>query len=129
MTSSNVKNILGFLILSSLSQSVAAYSDTKLVIKPTVCMVKKLGDTCKMTVKVAWQSEQLIDACLFQNDLRLTCWQNARDINTDIEIYLDQNMQFTLKNDQQIFANQNVKINTAIPNKYRRRLRANWSFF
>jgi len=32
MTSSNVKNILGFLILSSLSQSVAAYSDTKLVI-------------------------------------------------------------------------------------------------
>jgi hypothetical protein len=128
MTSNKI-NIIFLLVLSGLPQSVAASSKTKLIIKPTVCMVKRLGDTCQMTVKVSWQSDQIIDACLFQNDLRLTCWQNVSDINTDIDIDLDQDMLFTLKNDQQIFANQNVKINTALPNKYRRRLRANWSFF
>jgi hypothetical protein len=129
MTSNKINTIIFLLILSGLSRSVAASSEAKLIIKPTVCMVKKSGDTCQMTVKVTWQSDQLIDACLFQNDLRLTCWQNVNDIDTDINIYLDQDMLFTLKNDQQIFANQNVKINTALPNKYRRRLRANWSFF
>jgi len=129
MTSSNLKNILFFLILSCFSQNLAASSTTKLLIKPAVCMVKIPGDTCKMKVKVIWQNAQLINACLFQNNLRLKCWQNVDEISTTIDIYLDQDMLFTLKNDQQIFAEQQIKINTAIPNKYRRRLRANWSFF
>jgi hypothetical protein len=129
MPSSNLKIIVFFVISYGFSQSLSATDTTKLIIKPTVCMVKKLGDTCQMNVNVIWHSEQLINACLFQNDLRLTCWQEINDINTKMNIYLDQDMQFTLKNDQQIFAIQHIKINTALPNKYRRRLRANWSFF
>ena len=129
MPSSNWKNILFLLILFSFSQSLFAAATTKLIIKPSICMVKNPGDTCQMNVNVIWQSKELINACLFQNDLRLTCWQDVSDINTNMNIYLDQDMLFTLKNDQQTFAFQHIKINTALPAKYRRRLRANWSFF
>lgn len=129
MTSSNWKSALSLLILISFSQNLAASSTTKLMIKPAVCMVKKMGDTCQMKVQVSWHSDQIINACLFQNNLRLHCWEKVRDIKTQLEIYLDQDMQFTLKNDQQILASQHITINTALPKKYRRRLRANWSFF
>jgi len=129
MTSS--KWILVFVLSISIGirPSLAASSASKLIIRPSVCMVKKLGDSCQMTVKVMWQNEQPIDACLFQNDLRLSCWKNVDDINTEIEISLDKDMKFTLKNEQQVFAYQQIKINTALPKKYRRRLRADWSFF
>ena len=129
MTSS--KWILVFVLSISIgiTPSLAASSTSKLIIRPSVCMVKKLGDSCQMTVKVMWHNEQPIDACLFQNDLRLSCWKNVDDINTEIEISLDKDMKFTLKNEQQIFAFQQIKINTALPKKYRRRLRADWSFF
>ncbi len=129
MTSSIWKNVIILFLLSGFSQSLAASSTTKLIIKPSVCMINKLGDTCQMTVKVMWHNDQPIDACLFQNGSRLTCWQNVHEINTEIDISLDQDMKFTLENDQQVFASQQIKINTAIPKKYRRRLRANWSFF
>ena len=129
MTSSIWKKIVFILILSGFSQSLAASSTSKLIIKPSVCMVKKLGDICQMTVRVMWHNDKAIDACLFQNDSRLTCWQNVQHINTEIDITLDQNMIFTLKNDQQVFAYQQIKINSAVPKKYRRRLRADWSFF
>jgi len=129
MTSSVWKLVFVLFVLSGFSQSLAASSTNKLIIKPSVCMVKRLGDSCQMTVKVMWHNEDFIDACLFQNDLRLTCWENVNDINREIDISLDQDMKFTLKNDQQIFAYQQIKINTALPKKYRRRLRADWSFF
>ena len=129
MTSSIWKLMFILFVLSGFSQSLAASSTSQLIIKPSVCMVKKLGDSCQMTVRVMWHNEQPIDACLFQNDSRLTCWENVNNINTEIDISLDQDMKFTLKNDQQVFAYQQIKINTALPKKYRRRLRADWSFF
>jgi len=129
MTSSFWQRVIVLFLLNGFSQSLSASSTNKLIIKPSVCMVKRLGDTCQMTVKVMWHHDQPINACLFQNDARLICWQNEYDINTEIDISLDQDMKFTLKNDQQVFAYQQIKINTALPKKYRRRLRADWSFF
>jgi len=129
MTSSYCKMTIYFFILIGFSQPLAASSTSPLIIKPSVCMVKKLGDSCQMTVKVIWHNEKPIDACLFQSESRLTCWKNVRDINTKIDITLNHDMKFILKNDEQIFAYQQIKINTALPKKYRRRLRADWSFF
>lgn len=131
MTSSIWKKLIFLFIFCGFLQSLtaSASSPTKLIIRPSVCMVNKLGDTCQMAVKVMWQNDSPINACLFQNELRLTCWENIHEINTELVISLDQDMKFILKNDQQIFASQQIKINTALPKKYRRRLRANWSFF
>ena len=129
MTSSMWKVIIYLFIFSGFLQPLAASSTNQLIIKPSVCMVKKFGDSCLMTVKVMWHNDQPTDACLFQNDSRLSCWKNVRDINTNLDISLDQDMKFTLKNNDKILAYQQIKINTALPKKYRRRLRADWSFF
>lgn len=129
MTSSVCKHTFILFILSSFSPLLSAASSTKLIIKPSVCMVKSPGDSCQMTVSVQWHTDETIAACLFQNDIRLHCWENVQNIKTKMAISLEQDMMFTLKNDQQIFATQQIKINTALPTKYRRRLRADWSFF
>ena len=129
MTSNRWKVIIYLLVCGLVLQPLSASSTSQLIIKPSVCMVKKLGDSCTMKVKVIWQNTQPIDACLFQDDLRLKCWKNILDINDDLEISLDQNMKFTLKNNENVLAFQHIKINTALPKKYRRRLRADWSFF
>ena len=129
MTSSRWKAVVCLIFFGLVLQPLSASSTSQLIIKPSVCMVKKLGDSCTMKVKVIWQNTQPIDACLFQDDLRLKCWKNILDINDDLEISLDQNMKFTLKNNENVLAFQHIKINTALPKKYRRRLRADWSFF
>jgi hypothetical protein len=129
MTSSLWKTIIYLLVCGLVLQPLAASSTSQLIIKPSVCMVNKIGDSCKMKVKILWQNTQPIDACLFQDDLRLKCWKNTLDINTDLEISLDQDMKFTLKNNEKVLAYQHIKINTTLPKKYRRRLRADWSFF
>ena len=129
MTSSLIKCIVFLMIFTGFSNTLSASQASELIIRPSVCMVNKLGDTCTMNVKVMWQSDQAVDACLYQNELRLTCWEKVMNINTNIDITLDQDMHFTLKNEQEIFANHQIKVNTALPKKYRRRLRANWSFF
>jgi hypothetical protein len=123
------KLVIYVFIFSGFLKPLAASSTNQLIIKPSVCMVKKFGDSCLMTVKVLWHNEQPTDACLFQNDARLTCWKNVSDINTELDISLDQDMKFTLKNNEEILAYQQIKINTALPKKFRRRLRADWSFF
>jgi hypothetical protein len=129
MTSSLWKTITFLFIFGLVLQPSSASSTSQLIIKPSICMIKKLGDNCTMKVKVLWQNTKPIDACLFQEDLRLRCWKNTLDINVDLEISLDQDMKFILKNNENILAYQHIKINTALPKKYRRKLRADWSFF
>jgi hypothetical protein len=129
MISSIWKVVIFLFVFSGFLKPLAASSTNQLIIKPSVCMVKKFGDSCLMTVKVMWHNEHPTDACLFQNEARLTCWKNVRDINTELDISLDQDMKFTLKNNEEILAYQQIKINTTLPQKYRRRLRADWSFF
>ncbi|MFT5759034.1 MAG: hypothetical protein ACI9LM_003783 [Alteromonadaceae bacterium] len=129
MTSSLWKVIIYLFVFSGFLKPVAASSTNPLIIRPSVCMVKKSGDSCLMTVNVMWHNDQPTDACLFQNDERLACWQNVSNIDTELDISLDQDMKFILKNDDKILAYQQIKINTALPKKYRRRLRADWSFF
>lgn len=129
MTSSVYKNTFIFVILSSFFPVLSAASMPKLKIKPSVCMVKNSGDSCQMTVTVQWQNDEPINTCLFQNDSRLHCWENILSINTKIDISLEQDMLFTLRNEQTILATQQIKVNTALPTKFRRRLRADWSFF
>jgi len=129
MTSSMWKTIAYLFLCSLVLQPLSASSTNQLIIKPSVCLVKKFGDSCEMKVKVIWHNTHPIDACLFQNDLQLICWENTRDINADINISLDQDMKFILKHNEKILAYQQIKINTLFPKKYRRRLRADWSFF
>jgi hypothetical protein len=129
MTSNLWKVIIYLFVCSLVLQPLSASSISQLMIKPSVCMVKKIGDSCKMKVKVIWHNKQPIDACLFQDNLRLKCWENTLSINAYLDITLDQDMKFTLMDNEKVLAYQHIKINTALPKKYRRRLRSDWSIF
>ena len=71
---------------------------------------------------------------VYQNEPEPYYWntitnETTFDINENLEISRDQDMKFTLKNREKILAYQHIKVNTALPKKLRRRLRADWSFF
>ena len=114
-------------------QCVALANESKeiasLSIKPLTCMVKRMGDNCKMTVKVSWRTTRAIDSCLYQNKTQLICWQGQNNITTKLDIVLSENMEFTLRSKTDVLARQLVSVNGSQPQKYRRRLRADWSLF
>lgn len=101
-----------------------------LSLTPLACFVKKSGDVCHITVKINWQSESPIDACLYQNDEKMHCWSSTRNATKKITVSLSENMQFTLQGDNNVvYAQQHVAIAASTSKKYRRRLRADWSLF
>jgi len=105
-------------------------SKVALSITPLACFVKKSGDVCHITVKVNWQSEIPINACLYQNIEKMHCWLVTRNATANIEVSLSENMVFSLQGDNdKIYAQQYVAIAASTSKKYRRRLRADWSLF
>jgi hypothetical protein len=105
-------------------------SDIEFSIKPLVCIVKKPGDACSMTATVSWQSPKAINSCLYQGITKVACWLNQKKIKAVIEINIEENMEYTLKDDNHhIIAKQLITINSSLSKKYRRRLRAGWSLF
>ncbi|KGJ94887.1 DUF3019 domain-containing protein [Colwellia psychrerythraea] len=99
-------------------------------IKPLICIVKKPGDACSMTATVSWQSPKIINSCLYQGITKVACWLKQNKVTAVIEINIEENMEYTLKDDNHhIIAKQLITINSSLAKKYRRRLRAGWSLF
>jgi len=99
-------------------------------IKPIACIVKQQGDACTMTVNVHWQAQQPMAPCLYQETKKTFCWQEKSKATTNVAIKFKENMTFTLRDENnKIFAQQQITINTSSSKKYRRRLRSNWSLF
>ncbi|MEW6991221.1 DUF3019 domain-containing protein [Colwelliaceae bacterium 6441] len=120
-----------FFLLSSLQITHAQESHpVELSIKPLACIVKNYGDICKMTIKAKWQSAQAIDSCLLQGKRNLLCWKNKKSVSQHFNIELAENMTFSLTNTQgQVLAQQKIVVNSSLPKKFRRRLKAQWSLF
>jgi hypothetical protein len=104
--------------------------EIELSIKPVTCIVKQPGDVCTMTVKVRWQSPRPISSCLYQETTKTLCWQDKNEAVAKVAINFNENMTFTLRDSgNNIFAQQEIIVNTSSSKKYRRRLRSNWSLF
>jgi hypothetical protein len=102
----------------------------ELSLTPLACFVKESGDICNITIKVNWQSNTPINTCLYQNNEKMHCWQDTRRATKKISVSLSENMLFALRADNnEVYAQQHVSIATSTSKKYRRRLRADWSFF
>ncbi|GLX77483.1 hypothetical protein tinsulaeT_08230 [Thalassotalea insulae] len=125
--------MLGMILLINVTAQASSQQNNEtvvLTIKPLACVVKSAGESCQMTVTAQWQSKQPINACLFQQQQSLSCWQQQRYASQQLNISLQDDMLFTLKNSSgKVLASQRVKINISQPVKYRRRLRAQWSLF
>ena len=108
--------------------------DKKLInfeIQPKICIAKEVGDTCTMTVKLAWQAESPMNLCLTQDQTKLKCWQQQLAVTDTVEIKVSQQSQFALveQKTNDVVAAQKIKINYQINKRYRRRLRSEWSIF
>jgi hypothetical protein len=105
-------------------------NNVKFSVKPLACIVKTIGDSCKMTVKIKWDSSNPITSCLFQDKIKMVCWHNRHKAQEHIEITIKEDMEFTLMNEKNdVYAKQSVRINTSKPKSFRRRLRSDWSLF
>jgi len=101
-----------------------------LMIKPITCVVKNLGEQCKMKANVAWQSSILRELCLFQENERIKCWSKRSAVSELIEVTLNKTMIFSLRNKkQQALLEQTVKVHALSSQKYRRKLKSDWSLF
>jgi len=116
--------------LTATGKDNSAVPKVDLSIKPLTCIVKKQGEQCQMIITAKWQAIHAIDACLYQGEKSLSCWQQQQNVVQKFNVSMHQDMQFSLKNSQGIvYAHKNVHINSISPKKYRRRLRAEWSLF
>lgn len=104
---------------------------THFELKPLICIAKEVGDRCQMQVNLSWQSSYPINLCLFQNEQKLKCWDNKQKVSENLSITLNEKSEFKLilPPPSQVLASQNVQINYQVNQKYRRRLRAEWSIF
>lgn len=122
------------LLFSCVSYSALAQQNLEyqvdLSVKPIACIVKHAGQACQMTITVNWLSDKPVDACLYQDNKKLHCWQQKQAIKQTFDIELAKDMLFLLQSsDKKLLAQQLVRLNKSVPVKQRRRLRAEWSLF
>lgn len=131
------------IITQHLSYAVLAEEhEVEMTIKPKVCHVNHAGDTCEMTIDIAWQALFPLDTCLYQqaknqnnnqNKNKTLCWKNTNVADTKLAIKLTENTLFTLEQQTPavnfVLAQQLISVNSTAPKSYRRRLRADWSLF
>ncbi len=114
---SNTSNLnSGTFLLSLLLISISASADEvttlpKLAIKPTQCVSMRQGQDCFVNVDVSWQVVQKGDYCLYstQASTPLKCWSNSHIGNFQADIFVTQNVTFTLKSQ-----NNNVSIISSV---------------
>ena len=126
---------LFLLVWGLLSASVEANEQSKPItffeLKPLICVGKEVGDTCHMQLHISWNSQSPIDLCLYQNEQKLKCWSKSQKVSEKLAISLSKKSEFKLVQSPPhlVLASQVVQINYQINQKYRRRLRAEWSIF
>jgi len=101
----------------------------QMIVMPSVCVVKIRGEICHMTINFNWQAHSALNACLYQDDKLIKCWQEKKVIKENFALALRQDVVLTLKNKDHVFAEQHIKVNASTSAKYRRRLRSQWSLF
>jgi len=107
-----------------------AQENILLEVTPNNCAVEKINDNCNMRLEVNWQSQHHIDACLYIADEELLCWKNRLKASETIKVKLAKTSQITLRDSNNVLlAQTRVKVTSAQPVAYRRRLRADWSLF
>ncbi|BBN83925.1 hypothetical protein PA25_39100 [Pseudoalteromonas sp. A25] len=125
--------VVALALIVSSAQSMAVETNSRqtlLEIKPITCIVRQLGELCQMTIKLHWQTMAPINACLYQEQTKLRCWQAKQFVNEQLDISLQKNMNFRLlDNKNDLLAQQIINVNAAVSRQYRRKLKTDWSIF
>ena len=101
-----------------------------LELTPNNCVVEKVNNICHLALETKWQSEQHLDVCLFLEDKKVTCWKKTKSVHQVIQISLKQTSVATIRDTgNKVLASTQIKVSSAQPVAYRRRLRSDWSLF
>jgi hypothetical protein len=132
-------NITVFVALALLASKAASeqtsFDDSSVVehfeISPKVCVARVVGENCTMTAQIKWRSREKVNLCLFQNQLKLRCWQNTEmaDESLKIKLLKQSNMALISDESKKVMATKKINVQYQVNQKYRRRLRADWSIF
>jgi hypothetical protein len=120
------------LAFSSCAQSETQFVDQSVIafeMKPVVCIAQYMGQACNMVVALNWQLKSVESLCLLQQEIEVKCWHQTEKFAAKIEVNMQQSSLFQLvrKSDNFVLAQQQITINYL--NKYRRRLKPQWSIF
>ena len=136
-----VVTILSLSLFSSLLFSLSAKANeidsegavkvTQFEIMPLICVTNKVGDECQLKLNVKWQTDTVGDYCFYQNQKEITCWQQTNKAKKSILVKLVKSSVFSLKQKglEKILIEQKVTLNYRQSDRYRRRLRSQWSIF
>lgn len=98
-------------------------------LRPINCIAEYIGQECRLEVEVIWQLKSADNICLKQDEDNLKCWQAQAMVRERLLVSLKENTTFQLVSttDNLVLKEQKVTINFL--NKYRRRLKPQWSIF
>lgn len=108
------------------------YSDKvkQFEIQPQVCIVKQIGEPCKLATTVQWETTEVMKVCLMQQGKVLQCWEDKQKIREKLALVLHQSTSLDLVNaHQDKLASELLEVNAVNPKQRRRRLRPAWSLF
>ena len=125
------KVILAFLVVINSSSIRAKEEDSvDFSVMPQICIVAKMGQNCSIKITATWSSKVALDVCLLHNKQKEHCWLNQTQGQFNMTLNVNKATVLALTNsDNEVVASANIIINAAAPSRYRRRLRAAWSFF
>ena len=102
----------------------------KFEVNPLVCIVEKIGDQCHLDAKLHWKTNQLLSICLMQENTIIQCWDDEKEIEEKLALYLKETTTFTMADrSNKIMASIIIMVNAIEPKKRRRRLRSAWGLF
>lgn len=98
---------------------------------PLICVTTKVGDTCQLKLNVKWRTNIIGDVCFYQNEQQILCWQQQKEAQKTIQVALVKSSIFSLKQKglDKPLIQQQVTLNYSQSERYRRRLRSQWSIF
>ncbi|MDF2177905.1 DUF3019 domain-containing protein [Aliiglaciecola sp. CAU 1673] len=123
------KDLFALLILwiSAGGSPIAVAQERAWALKPTVCVVERLGEVCELPLNIELFGVFPAQACLFLQSTELACWS---PIPSQISVVVEYNepAEISLRDPLDLpILSSHLDIKALIP--VRRRVRAPWSLF
>ncbi len=112
--------------------SAPSENSVRLTLKPKLCVLNNARQVCVDEVIIEWESDTIIDACLFRSDSLQPrqCWQKSHHGQWVEPVRLRENLTFELLSGDQKLASASVKVLHSYTRPLqRRRSRHPWSLF
>ncbi|GAA0374539.1 hypothetical protein GCM10009092_43460 [Bowmanella denitrificans] len=117
--------LLILMAVSGWHLSVAA-QDLGWRVKPSVCIVKELGEACQLQLDIQIWGDLPPDSCLFLSDEQLQCWQTPRQ-HIRLSLSYSEDSVISMRQDDRDLLTETLEVKAL--SAVRQRVRKPWSLF